>query len=352
MNENKLFEMPGCPDAYLILTEVNRYYFTGFRSSFGMLLITKGKKYYATDMRYGLAAKQSLSGYELILGNEKQCNQGIAAALKECGVKTLGYEDGDVTVRQFEKMRSDFENVEFVACGENIANLRMIKTEQEIEWIEKSESIASQAFSKILNVIKIGMTEKELATELEYQIKKLGGEGTSFDTIVAFGENSAKPHAQPTDRKLIAGDIILMDYGTKYNGYCSDITRTVCMGKGNDTFRHIYDIVLQAGEYAIDNIKEGLSCREADSFAREFIIANNFGSQFYHGLGHGVGLEIHEGPAVSGNSTDILKENMAITVEPGIYIDGVGGVRIEDLVIVGKDGMRNITTASKEMTIL
>lgn len=353
MHTEKLFGNDFESDAYLIVSEINRFYFTGFSSSFGLLLLTPGGGYFATDYRYMIAAEEKLNGkFKLFFGSYDECHKHIADIVASLGIHSIGIEDESLTYAEFLNLQKQYVAYTLVPSSRQINLSRVIKTDDEIAAIAKSEEIASLAFTKVLNQIKSGITERDLSIELEYQLKKLGGEGLSFDSIVAFGANSAKPHAVPGDKKLVSGDIILMDYGTIYGGYCSDITRTVCFGKGNETFAHIYDIVLRANKYAIESIKAGISCREADSFAREFITANSYGNEFGHGLGHGVGLEIHEAPTVNKISDTVLEENMLITVEPGIYLKDVGGVRIEDLVVVKKDGTLNLTTANKEMIIL
>ena len=225
----------------------------------------------------------------------------------------------------------------------------MIKTEQELEYLAMAESIGDKAFMKMLDIIKPGMTELEVAAELEYLLKKEGGEGLAFSTIIASGVNSSMPHAIPGDKKLEVGDFITMDFGCKYKGYCADMTRTVVLGKANEKQKEIYNIVLKAQLAALDAIKAGIPGKAVDKVARDIIEEAGYGAYFGHGLGHSVGLFIHEGPRLSMKEETILQPNMTETVEPGIYLPGFGGVRIEDMVVITENGYKNLAQSPKEL---
>ena len=236
-----------------------------------------------------------------------------------------------------------------VPLGGSVNELRCIKTQEELENIRKAEEIGDRAFEFILGVIKPGMTELEVAAELEYHMKRNGAWKTSFDTIVASGFNSSMPHAVPGMKKIEKGDFITMDFGCVYNGYCSDMTRTVVAGRADDRQKKIYYTVLEAQKIALDRIRAGLKGKEIDKAARDYIDAAGYKGCFGHGLGHSVGLYIHEEPRLSVTGETVLQENMIETVEPGIYIPGYGGVRIEDLVVVTKTGHVNFTHSDKKL---
>ena len=214
-----------------------------------------------------------------------------------------------------------------------------------------AQQIAEGALKRAVSKIKAGITERELMAEINYGMILGGAEKYSFETIVAFGANSAQPHHHPSDKKLDKNELILVDMGAKYNGYCSDMTRTFCIGSPDRQLVDVYGIVLEAQEYAIKNIKAGMTCHDVDSLAREYIAANGYGDNFGHSFGHGVGVDIHEDPRVGTNSETVLKPGMVITAEPGIYVPGLGGVRIEDMLVVKEDGVIDITSYDKKLVI-
>ena len=228
----------------------------------------------------------------------------------------------------------------------------MVKDQAELEKLERAEAIGDAAFSHIVNLIKPGISEAEIALELEFFMKKQGASGLSFDTIVAGGPNSSMPHAQVTERRIQQGEFVTMDFGCVYQGYCSDMTRTVAVGEPSEEMRQVYQIVLEANRRAMEQIREGQTCSFIDSLARDYIREQGYGDYFGHGLGHGVGLDIHEEQRFSPKCDVVTKEHMAITVEPGIYLPGKFGVRIEDLVVVTKDGYETLSHSAKELMIL
>lgn len=353
IDTSKLFAL--CPevDAALIISQKNRRYFSGFNSSFGFMILTKTEKIFITDSRYGEMAIEAMGAdFKVLVPVGTEMMNTVKNALNECGAKTIGYEENELTVAQFARYKSLFDGFTFVEMGGAITNLKKIKAPHELDSIAKAQAVTDKAFAKILTIIKPEMSEIDIAVELEYIIAKNGGEGLAFDTIVASGANTSKPHAHPTLKKIKSGDTITIDFGAKVNGYCSDMTRTFFVGKPTDKMKEIYQIVLKAQLNVLSNLKSGLSCREVDALARELITANGYGENFQHGLGHGLGVDIHEAPSAGPNSLEILEENMLLTVEPGIYISGLGGVRIEDLVIIKQDGLINLTTSPKEIIIL
>ena len=261
----------------------------------------------------------------------------------------MGYEDQSLLCAQFDKLKAALPVEVWVPLGGAVDALRRIKTDEELEYIARAEAIGDQAFAAVLKKIQPGMTELQLAAELEYEMKKAGAEGTSFSTIVASGLNSSMPHAIPGTKKLEEGDFITMDFGCLVNGYCSDMTRTVVLGKASEKQKEIYQVVLKAQLAALDAIREGVTGKSVDKVARDIIADAGYGDCFGHGLGHSVGLFIHENPRLSPSDDTVLLAGMTETVEPGIYVPGFGGVRIEDTVVVTKDGHRNLASSPKEL---
>lgn len=349
---NKLKEL-NKSDAYLIISEVGRYYITGFKSSFGYVIYDGNKNYYLTDYRYYEEAIAFFEGQdiEVFAGNLKEIESTMQSILLNDSIKTIGYEDNKTTYAEYSSLKK-LINKDFVPLGNDFDKLRIIKDEFELLQIESAQKITDKAFSKVLGYIKNGITEKDIKIELEYQMFVNGADALSFDTIIASGSNSSRPHSSVTNKKINNGELILMDFGAKYNGYCSDMTRTVSLGKPDEKMKDVYDIVLKAQNLAINALKAKLSCLEIYSIAKEYLSANGYGDKFLHGLGHGVGLEIHEGPTLNSLSSEILENNTVITIEPGVYIEKEFGIRIEDLIIVKDDGIKNLTNSKKELIII
>lgn len=345
--ENELFSHK--IDAYVFLSEENRYYFTRFNTSFGCVIVSAEEKIFITDSRYETAARESLPQFTLITAGYSDFYEVIAEQLKRLKAKFVGYEDEYITVSQFKVMKAALADFTLKPASELIARARSIKNDEELALIAAAEDITQKALGKVIPLIKVGITEAELSREILFEMMRGGAQSLAFENIVAFGENSAKPHHTPGNKKLEKNDLVLIDIGCKANGYCSDMTRTFTLGEPNSQLLSIYNIVSEAQAYALKNIKAGMTCHEADSLAREYITANGYAGEFGHSLGHGVGINVHEIPRVGKNSTEILEENMVVSVEPGIYIPGLGGVRIEDLVIVKKDGIVNLTPFSKNL---
>lgn len=349
----QLFEMLPNVDTLVITSEKNRMYFTSFKSTFGYLLLNRKGNIFITDYRYyEMALCLTEYGIEVVPAGSGKMTEVLLASLNKYNTKTVGYEDTEMTVRDFENFKLKLENYTLVPVGKEIAEVRVNKTEEELQIITKAQEITDKTFSKILKFIKCGMSEVDIAIEMEHQIKLLGGDGTAFDTIIASGENSSKPHAHPTQKLLHNGDAVTIDFGARYKGYCSDMTRTFFIGEPSAKLLSIYNTVLNAQQLALNAIKPGVICNTIDKIARDHIAENGYGEYFTHNLGHGVGIDIHESPAFGMTNESILQPNTVITVEPGIYITGLGGVRIEDMVIVTKDGINDLTKSSKEIIIL
>jgi len=339
--------------AALILGDSNRFYFTGFKSSAGALLITKEKAVFLVDFRYFEKANRTVTTAQVVLC-ENMYNQ-IGEILQSCGVIKLFVETAEITLNTFLGLSDKLCGIEI--SKENtlqsvINQLRQVKTTQEIEFIKSAQEITDKAFEYILDRISIGKTEKEIALDLEFFARKNGSVGVAFDFIVVSGKNSSLPHGVPTDKQIKNGAFITMDFGAKWNGYCSDMTRTVALGNVSDEQRKVYDTVLTAQKMALKKIKAGAKCKEIDSIAREYINAQGYEGCFGHGLGHSVGIDIHESPAFNTRDNTVLKSGMVMTVEPGIYIENKFGVRIEDMVVVTEDGYNNFTQSPKELIVL
>ena len=333
--------------AALIESPVNRRYLTGFASSYGHLLITQGGAVFLTDSRYIEAAQASDTACPV-----EEIKAGRLRALcKQHGVRKILLE-GACDLARARQLRAMLPAVHFDLRSKKLElllrNLRVCKSPREIEHIKAAQAIAEQAFEHILGRITPGVSERELALELDYFMLRHGAEALSFETIVAAGENGSRPHAVPGEHKLRRGDLITMDFGAVVNGYHSDMTRTVALGEPDANAREIYETVLAAQEAALAAIKPGVPCKEVDAAAREVIERTGYGEHFRHGTGHGVGLEIHEEPRLSKQSEDVLRPGMVVTVEPGIYLPGQCGVRIEDMAVITETGCENLTKTTKE----
>ncbi len=342
-------------DSAVMLTSAhNMRYFSGFSGGEGVVLIFKNSAYILVDSRYtGIAKEEALSGFEVTEFSLKAPFKTIISEkLTQNHVKYIVFEDEYMTAAAYSSYKSEFSQAEFIPGSKQIERQRMVKTDSELELIAHAEQIGVDAFNHILKFIKPGVSEREIAAELEYFMKKQGADGTSFDTIVLSGERTALPHGMPGERRFKSGELVLMDFGCIYKGYCSDMTRTVSIGKPDEKMREIYEIVKEAQQTGLDAIRAGISGSTADRASREHIEKCGYGEYFGHSLGHGVGLLIHELPNLSPKSDIILEENMVVSCEPGIYIYGFGGVRIEDLVCVKNGGIDNLTHLTKDLIIL
>ncbi len=335
-------------DGILITSQSNRRYITGFTGSAGFALITQDKAVLVTDFRYIDQAKTQAAFFEIIQ-HQGPIMDTVKEQLNAFGVKTLAFEQDVVTFAQYSSWKELLDNVNLVPTSQFVEKLRLIKDEEEVTLIQKAAEIADQAFSYILGVIKPGMTEIEVAMKLEYKMRELGASGPSFDTIVASGYRSALPHGVASEKVIEKGDFVTMDFGAIYKGYVSDITRTIVIGEASEKQKEIYNIVLEAQLKGVDNIKAGLTGKEADALTRDLITQYGYCDYFGHGTGHGIGLDVHEGPGVSFKSDTVLEPGMVVTVEPGIYLTNFGGVRIEDDVLITEDGNQILTKSPKEL---
>lgn len=337
-------------DAILVSCPYNMRYLSGFRGGTGYLFLTGNEFYLLTDSRYTTQAEKESKGYRIItVTAEKNYETWLNELREEWSVSRIGFEDTVMIYGTAERMKKAMLPAEFCPLGQALNDLRQKKTKEELACIRQAEAIGDKAFSYILDVIRPGMTEVEIALELEGFMRKNGAEGLSFETIVASGENSAMPHAIPEQKPVEKGEFITMDFGCIYQGYCSDMTRTIVLGKASAEQKEIYQIVLEAQKLALEGIRAGVTGKWVDSLARDYITLKGYGAYFGHGLGHSVGLFIHEEPRLSVREERVLSEGMVETVEPGIYLPGVGGVRIEDLVEITSDGCINYTESPKNL---
>ncbi len=350
MDTSDLFENKSKIDAYVFTGESNRFYFTRLETSFGAVIITRDNKVFITDFRYETEARNTVPDFDIEISTFSDLYSKIAEILTKLGAKTVGYEES-MPVGEFKQFKAALSGFKLKPADEFIDAKRSIKTEEEIGYIISAQRIAERALQKAVSRAKPGMSERELMAEINYEMIIGGAEKYSFETIVAFGANTAQPHHHPSDVKLEKDDLILVDMGAKYAGYCSDMTRTFCLGDPGEKLARIYALVKEAQEYAIKYIKAGMTCNDADALAREYITANDFGENFGHAFGHGVGVDIHETPRVGPGSQIVLQPNMVITAEPGIYVPELGGVRIEDMLVVGTDGSTDITEYDKKLNI-
>ena len=336
----------------LLTSRFSRHYGAQFDIAEGVAIVTaKGCRYF-TDSRYIESAQKGLRGFEVIEMNRvNPYNQLLNQAIEEFGVTKLGYEENYLTVSEFMDYEKNLK-AQLVPMHKEISGFRAVKEEYELERIRKAQRITDAAFTEVLTRIEAGMTEKELAAELIYCLLKNGGEGLSFEPIVVSGPNTSLPHGVPGDRRLREGDFITMDFGAVYQGYCSDMTRTVALGYASDEMRRVYDTVLKAQLAGIAATKAGVTGKEIDAAARDVIAEAGYGAYFGHGYGHCIGMECHEMPACSPGGQRSMEVNMVSSAEPGIYLPGKFGVRIEDLVVIRADGCENLTQSPKNLIII
>jgi Xaa-Pro aminopeptidase len=337
-------------DALLVSSTENRRYLSGFTGSAGYLLITPDQSLLFTDSRYTQQARDQSPDFRVV-----QMSRGwdcLMEALKDTGVQRLGFESENVTVASYSRLMETLKaekalsGTSLLATTGLVEELRVIKDDEEVALLRKAIDASDRAMDAICP-LREGMTEREVAWRMEAAMRESGADSTSFNTIVASGPNGAMPHHRPTERTICRGEPVVIDMGARVGGYCSDITRTVVLGDPDETFHKIYDIVLGAQLTAISIVQAGMTGAECDSLARSVIEEAGYDDNFGHGLGHGVGLAVHEGPRVGPGSTDRLGLNMVFTIEPGIYLPGWGGVRIEDIVILEKEGARPLSKVRK-----
>lgn len=338
-------------DAAIIYKPENRRYLSGFTGSFGYILLTHDEKFFITDSRYVEQAKRQCKGYKLIeiKSNGDWASSMLYDIINEQEIRKIGFEDKHVTYFQYSEIAENLDDIELVPLNGILQSIRMIKDDNEVENIRNAAKIVDKAFEHILNYIKPGITEREISYRIENFMKENGAYGNSFEPIIASGKRSALPHGIASHKVVEKGDFIILDYGCLYNGYCSDMTRTVVVGKASEEQKQIYNTVLDAQQSALENVKPGSMCCEIDKIARDKITNQGYGEYYKHGLGHSVGLEIHEHPILTTVSKEILEPFMTITIEPGIYIPDFGGVRIEDLVLVTENGFEVLSKSPKHL---
>lgn len=340
-------------EALIIMSPVNRKYFTGFSASAGTLLITKNSADFLIDFRYYENAANTVKSCNVVLCDRLYAQ--LNEFLKKYDISSIYIETSYMDLGQYKALRSNLSSYEISIddrLDQYILDLRSIKSPEELTSIEAAQKITDDTFSYILNHITAGRTEREIMLDMEFYLRRMGSEGVSFDFIVVSGKNSSMPHGVPTDKKIEKGDFITMDFGAVINGYRSDMTRTVALGSVNDEQRKVYETVLEAQKRAFDQIVPGASCVDVDRAARSHIAESGFDGCFGHGLGHSIGLEVHEAPCFNTRDETLLKPGMILSVEPGIYLPGKFGVRIEDLVYVTEDGFKNLTASPKELIVL
>ena len=340
--------------AALIMSEENICYFTSFHSSNGCLIVTGEKAYFFTDSRYIEAAQNKITSCDEVL-LLKSMKEELVPFIASLNKSELFVEAERITLSRYTELKSLFSGVTVNGNGEldkKISEIRTVKKDEQVNTIIKAQRIAEKAFDYILTFIKEGVTEKEVALTLEYFMLKNGADALSFDTIAVSGKNSSMPHGVPTDKKIEKGDFITMDYGAVCDFYHSDMTRTVAVGEVSSKQIEVYETVLKAQEEAFRVMKAGVPCKDVDKAARDTIVNAGYGEYFGHGLGHGVGVEIHELPSLNPSSGAILEVGNIVTNEPGIYLPGEFGVRIEDMALITEDGYENLTLSEKKLIVL
>jgi len=337
-------------DALLVTNMYNVRYLANFTGTTGLVVITKDNAYFVTDFRYTEQATEQAKGFDIV-ENEGPIYDEVATIVESNDIKKLGFEEEDITFATYETI-NDLIDADLTPVSGIVETLREVKSEAEIEIIQQAVDIAEKGYDYILGFIKPGMTEIEVANELDFYMRKHGAAGVSFDTIVASGLRSAMPHGVASNKEIEEGDMITIDFGCYYKGYVSDMTRTFAVGDPGEELKKIYNIVFEANKRVTAAVKAGMTGVEVDAVARDYITEQGYGEAFGHTTGHGIGLEIHEGPALSYRNEKELVENNVITNEPGIYIPGLGGVRIEDDLVVKADGNINLNSSAKELVIL
>lgn len=335
-------------DSIIISSDTNLRYISGFTGDSSYAIVTQKDAFFVTDFRY-VEQLQSEAPHFEIIKHTGDILGTIANRLKEAGVVSIGFEQDFVTYGLFKKFEEKFSWLQLEPTSGIIESLRIVKDDEEIKLIKKAVEIADEAFSYMLTVIKPGMTEKQVDLLLQNKMRELGAEKNSFDSIIASGYRSSLPHGAASDKVIEVGDFLTMDFGAVYKGYISDMTRTVVIGEPSEKQKEIYNIVLEAQLNGCNNVKAGMTGKEADALTRDIIESYGYGDKFGHGTGHGIGIDVHEAPSLSPRCETVLKPGMTVTVEPGIYIPDFGGVRIEDDVLITETGREVLTKSPKEL---
>ncbi|MGN7357538.1 M24 family metallopeptidase [Paenibacillus sp. SAF-054] len=338
-------------EALFVTSAINRRYLTGFTGSSGYVLVTMNEAYLLTDFRYMTQAPQQAKDFKVV-EHAQRVTDTVKELLNSANIGKVAFEQEDVSFASYSAYAEQLKPIQLVPVSGIVEQLRMFKDAEELKVMQRAADLADDTFKHILGFIKTGMTEREVDLEMEFYMRRHGATCSSFDTIVASGERSAMPHGVASERVIAGNELITFDFGALLDGYCSDLTRTIAIGDPDPKLKEIYDIVLEAQLHALENIKPGMTGREADALARDIITKYGYGDQFGHSTGHGLGMEVHENPRLSKLSDDILKPGMVVTVEPGIYLPGLGGVRIEDDIVITETGIAILTHSSKEFTVL
>lgn len=351
--EELMKAIPDSSDCAVIVSDINRRYFTGMKSSAGILICFRDKAYLIIDFRYIEKARNTVKNCEVILADDIYVQ--IKELMEKHNAHIISVESEEMTISRLNSFRKNLPSYSFDTTDKlsnAIYDMRSVKSDEDIEKMKIAQKFTDDAFTHILDFIKVGQTEREIALELDYFMLKNGAEALSFDTIALAGKNTSMPHGVPSDYKVQQGDFVLMDFGAVYDGYHSDMTRTVCVGSPTDEMEKVYDIVLSAQKKALETAKAGIKGIDLDKSARDIIENAGYGNAFGHSLGHGVGMEIHEFPNASKKSSKILPENSVVTIEPGIYIPDKFGIRIEDMVKITYNGCMNFTKSIKNLICL
>ncbi len=337
---------------FLVFDLSNVRYLSGYTGSNGLCFVTIDKQYFFTDFRYKSQSKMEVKNFEIHVAESGSLMQKLKDINVLLDNQNIGFEGNNIVFDQYKNLEKYFPNTKFVNNPMLLENIASVKDESELDSLRMAAEITDKVFDKIIKEIKIGVTEKEIASKISYYSKTMGDNEDSFAPIVASGINGAKPHHTPSNKKIANNEFITMDFGAVYNGYHGDMTRTVFIGQPNEKQKKIYDIVLKSQMKGIENVKPGITGKELDSISRKYITDKGYGDYFGHGLGHGIGLVVHAEPRISQKNEKPLVKNNVITIEPGIYIPQWGGLRIEDDVIVTKDGHEVITKSPKELILL
>jgi Xaa-Pro aminopeptidase len=338
-------------ECVLIIKPENRLYFSGFSGTSAYLLIAADRAFFLTDFRYMEQAHAQVSGYEIVKHAEEPFDT-ISDLFKQHQFKKLWIEAEYISYHSYKKLLEKIPSLNtssIIGIDDQIEDLRVIKEKYEVESIKAAAAIADTAFTEMIKQIRPGMSEIHISAILEYEMKKLGSSIPSFETIVASGTRSSLPHGVSSLKVVENGDLIVIDFGATYKGYHSDITRTICIGRANDEQKKLYETVLESQLLAVRSVVAGIKGNELDGIARDYLKSHGYDKEFGHSLGHGVGLEIHENPRISPSSATLLEPNMVITIEPGVYLENKYGVRIEDLLVVTKEGYEILSHTTKEL---
>ncbi|MGI6537386.1 MAG: M24 family metallopeptidase [Caldicoprobacterales bacterium] len=336
-------------DAAIVTQKQNIRYFSGFTSEDATLLLHPDECYLITDFRYIEQANLQCPTFKVIDAPGTKIAHFLKETLKKLDASRIWFEDNNLSYRTYTALSEELQNHELIPDNDILSSLRIRKTSEEICSIRKAASLSDKGFEYILNRIRPSVTEREIAIELEFFLRKNGSEELAFSIIAASGKNGSLPHAEPSDKKLCIGEFLTLDFGCVVNGYCSDMTRTVALGNIDSKLKEIYEITLQAQKMSLDYIGPGKKGIEVDKVARDYISSYGYGDYFGHGLGHGVGLNVHEAPTLSTKGEMLLEPGMVVSVEPGIYLPSKGGVRIEDLVVITETGYENLVSSPKHL---